>query len=107
MMTQSQSFTVSTFQIISAKTRQSAGSLLSCKSTNSMPTEYCFFIYIYVVVNFLSQVIFMFFVVSTSLAYITIPKNKGNIKITWDKKLTTTYIYIHFQDPTFRIFFKI
>ena len=55
----------------------------------------------------------MFFFVSTSLAYITIPKNKGNIKITWDKKLTTTYIYIyiyiyiHFQDPTFRIFFKI
>ena len=32
----------------------------------------------------------MFFLVSTSLAYITIPKNKGNIKITWDKKLTTT-----------------
>ena len=33
----------------------------------------------------------MFFFVSTLLAYITIPKNKGNIKITWDKKLTTTY----------------
>ena len=30
--------------------------------------------------------------VSTSLAYITIPKNKRKTKITWDKKLTTTYM---------------
>ena len=29
--------------------------------------------------------------VLTSLAYIAIPKNKGKIKITWDKILTTTY----------------
>ena len=56
MMTQSQSLTVSTFQIIPAKTRQSAGFFLtatkisdknlSCKSTNLIPTEYCFFFYI-------------------------------------------------------------
>ena len=26
-----------------------------------------------------------------SLAFITIPKNNGKIKINWDKKLTTTY----------------
>ena len=45
---------------------------------------------IYVVVNFLSPVIFIFFV-STSLAYITIPQNKRKTKITWNKKLTTTY----------------
>ena len=47
---------------------------------------------VYVVVNFLSQVIFSFLlfffvvvVVSTSLAYIIIPKNKRKRKITWDK----------------------
>ena len=32
----------------------------------------------------------MFFLVSTSLAYITIPKNKRKTKITWNKNLTTT-----------------
>ena len=37
--------------------------------------------YIYVVVNFLSQVIFIFPFVSTSLAYINIPKNKRNQKL--------------------------
>ena len=37
---------------------------------------------IYVVVNFLSQVIFYFSFVSTSLAYITIPKIKRKTKIT-------------------------
>ena len=44
----------------------------------------------------------MFFFVSTSLATLPYQKNKGNIKITWDKKLTTTYILIlaihHAQD---------
>ena len=40
------------------------------------------YIYIYVVVNFLSQVIFIFPFVSTSLAYIIIPKNKRKTKIT-------------------------
>ena len=34
---------------------------------------------------------FSFSFVSTSLAYINIPKNKRKTKITWDKKLTTTY----------------
>ena len=34
---------------------------------------------------------FYFSFVSISLAYITIPKNKRKTKITWDKKLTTTY----------------
>ena len=48
---------------------------------------------VYVVVNFLSQVIFIFPFVLTSLAYINIPKNKRKTKITWDKKLTTTYIF--------------
>ena len=46
---------------------------------------------LYVVVNFLSQVIFYFCFVSTSLTYVTIPKNKRKTKIAWDKKLTTTY----------------
>ena len=36
---------------------------------------------------------FYFSFVSTSLAYITMPKNKRRTKITWDKKLTTTCIY--------------
>ena len=50
---------------------------------------------IYVAVNFLTQVIFIFSFVSTcSLVYTAILKNKRKIKIkiTWDKKLTTTYI---------------
>ena len=34
---------------------------------------------------------FSFSFVSTSLAYITTPKNKRKTKIIWDKKLTTTY----------------
>ena len=36
---------------------------------------------VYVVVNFLFQVIFIFAFVSTSLAYITIPKDKRKTKI--------------------------
>ena len=36
---------------------------------------------------------FYFSLVSTSLAYITIPKKKGKINITPDKKLTTTFIW--------------
>ena len=40
--------------------------------------------YIYVAVNF------CFFFVLNSLAYKTIPKNNGKIKINWDEKLTTT-----------------
>ena len=43
---------------------------------------------IHILVILLSQVIF----VSSSLAYIIIPKNKRKTKNTWDKKLTTTYI---------------
>ena len=43
-------------------------------------------------VNFWSEVIFFPFV-STSLACITIPKDKRKTKITWDKKLTTTDIF--------------
>ena len=35
----------------------------------------------YVVVNFLSQVVLIFSFVSTSLAYITVPKNKRKIKL--------------------------
>ena len=38
---------------------------------------------------YLTQVIF---IVSTSLAYITITNNKRKAKITWDEKLTTAYI---------------
>ena len=49
--------------------------------------QLCFF----VVVFFISGNSYFSFV-STSLAYINIPKNKGKTKITWDKKLTTTYI---------------
>ena len=42
----------------------------------------------------------MFFLSPNSLAYITIPKNNGKIKITWDKKLTTTaYIIRLFEKP--------
>ena len=39
---------------------------------------------------------FYFSFVSTSLAYISILKNKRKTKITWDKKLTTTYPYYLF-----------
>ena len=35
---------------------------------------------------------FYFYFDSTSLTYISIPKNKRKTKITGDKKLTTTYI---------------
>ena len=48
---------------------------------------------IYVVANFFVSGNFYFSFVSTSLAYISIPKNKRETKITWDKKLTTTYTY--------------
>ena len=52
---------------------------------------------IYVVVNFFYLWYnFYFSFVSTSWAYITIPKNKRKTKFTWDKKLTTTYTY-HFS----------
>ena len=40
---------------------------------------------------FISGHSFIFSFVSTSLTYITIPRNKGKLKITCDKKLTTTY----------------
>ena len=39
-------------------------------------------VHVYVAVNFLFQVIFVFTFVSNSLAYITKPKNNGKIKIT-------------------------
>ena len=46
-------------------------------------------------VNFLFQVIFIFQFVSYSWAqYIAIPKNNGKTKTNWDKKITTTDIYI-------------
>ena len=44
-----------------------------------------------VVVNFFISGNCCFSFVSTSLAYITIPKNKSKTKITWDKKLATAY----------------
>ena len=66
----------------------------------SLTTEYrANFLGIFVAVNFLSQVIFIFFFVLTSLAYITIPKNKRKTKITWNKKLTTTYSLGWLGDP--------
>ena len=46
----------------------------------------------YVVVNFLSPVIFIFLLFSTSLAYITIPKNKRKTKINSDKKLPVQHM---------------
>ena len=53
------------------------------------------------VVNFFTSGNFSFSFVSTSLAYITIPKNKRKTKSTWDKKLTTTYTYsTHVQGHT-------
>ena len=47
----------------------------------------------YLVVKFSSKGNFYVSFVSTSLAYITIPKNKRKTKITWDKKLTTTHTH--------------
>ena len=44
------------------------------------------------VVNFFISGYFYFSFVSTSLAYITIPKNRRKRKIAWDKKLSTTYL---------------
>ena len=53
------------------------------------------------VVNFFTSGNFSFSFVSTSLAYITIPKNKRKTKSTWHKKLTTTYTYsTHVQGHT-------
>ena len=51
---------------------------------------------VYVAVNIFISGNFCFSFVSKSLAiaYITIPKNNGKIKINWDKKLTTTYIHV-------------
>ena len=46
---------------------------------------------VWVAVNSLSQVIFIFPFVSISLAYITLPQNKRKTKLNWDEKLTTTY----------------
>ena len=42
---------------------------------------------------FFISVNFCFSFVLNSLAYITIPKNNGKIKINWNKKLTTTAIH--------------
>ena len=42
---------------------------------------------------FLPNVIFIFLIVSTSLAYINIPKSKSKPKITWDKKKNNYNIY--------------
>ena len=42
---------------------------------------------------FLTNVIFIFLIVSTSLAYINIPKSKSKPKITWDKKKNNYNIY--------------
>ena len=47
----------------------------------------------YVEVNFIFGN-FYFSFVSTSLPHIIIPKNKRKMKITWDKKLTTTDTYV-------------
>ena len=53
----------------------------------------------HVVVNILhacvSQETFYVCFVSNSLAYIIIPQNKGKVKISWGKKLTTTCIKNH------------
>ena len=51
--------------------------------------------HVYVVVNFLSQVIlFLFSFVSTSLTLYTLPyPKKRKTKITWDKNLSTIYNY--------------
>ena len=50
-------------------------------------------IQVYVAVNFFIAGNFYISLVSTSLAYISISKNKRKTKITWDKKLTVTYTY--------------
>ena len=51
------------------------------------------FVNIYVVVNFLSQVIFVFLLFLGMLMYANEVETKGKIKITWHKKLTTTYTF--------------
>ena len=48
---------------------------------------------LYVAVNFFISRNFCFSFVLNSLAYITIPKNNGKIKITGNKKLTVTTTY--------------
>ena len=64
--------------------------------TRFTPTDHVFSVlYLniktYMLKFFFTSVNFSFSFVSTSLAYITILKNKRKTKITWDKKLTTTY----------------
>ena len=62
------------------------------RSYNSLNNfNVCGVLYICCSYFFVSGNFFSF--VSTSLAYIIIPKNKRKTKITWDKKLTTTYIF--------------
>ena len=51
----------------------------------------------YVVVIFLSQVIFIFFLCFNFISNITIPKKKKKKKIIWDKKINyKIYVYIIF-----------
>ena len=49
------------------------------------------FIYIYVVVNFSSQVIFVFLLILGVVMYANEVETR-KIKITWEKKLTLAYI---------------
>ena len=60
-----------------------------------LKSEFSFFkiFIVYVVVNFLSQVIFVFLLFLGMLMYANEVKTKGKIKITGDKKLTTTCIF--------------
>ena len=46
----------------------------------------------YVVVNFLSKVIFIFLLFQLHKHTLYITKEKQKLLITWDKKLTTTYM---------------
>ena len=72
----------------------------------------------YMLKFFFTSVNFSFSFVSTSLAYITILKNKRKTKITWDKKLTTTYtlalvrdveliILVYFYQSTVRYLYSL
>ena len=51
---------------------------------------------VYIVVNFLSQVVFVFLLVFGMVMYAN-EVGEGKIKITKDKKLTTTYTFMSFE----------
>ena len=71
-----------------------------CKRIEGKKHNFCTLnaceILIHLVVIFLSQVIFVFLLFLDMVMYAIWSWNKRKTKITWDKKLTTTYVFYEF-----------